>query len=155
MPDLPQRLRDVTPEWLSEVLRASGSLGSARVAAVEPEFIGRFSNEVWRLRVRYEPNSGAAPATLIAKCPRPEAEIDRLDEFESEIRFYRELGALCPVRTPRFYYGDRDRASGCARWSRLSRFPSSRFACTGTSVRRVIAVTRGCVKNFSRSFDKL
>jgi hypothetical protein len=112
VPDLPRRLRDVTPEWLSEALRATGSLGNSRVVAVEPELIGRFSNEVWRLRVRYESDTAPAPATLIAKRPRPDAAIDRLDEFE--IRFYRELSALCPVRTPRFHYGDRDRDSGRA-----------------------------------------
>ena len=89
-----------------ESLRSPARLAEwigAPVAAVEVEHVGTFSNEVWRLRLRYAGDGPGAPASLIAKHPvlaRPDRSAE---SFADEVRFYRELAPRAPARLPRFY----------------------------------------------------
>lgn len=113
---IPNRVEELTPEWLTEALRSGGVLGAgARVVSVEAERLGEgagFIGQLFRLRLTYEGDAGDAPATLIAKTPT-------LDEgsravalmyglYEREYRFYKELAAEIAFRTPRCYYADGD-----------------------------------------------
>lgn len=108
----------MTPAQLTAVLRESGRLGEAvRVSSVEVEEIGTFSTHLSRLHLRYEgAGSGSGetglPQSLVLKSS-VEGRADRVGErFASEIRFYRELSQLVPARTPRYYGGFVDEATG-------------------------------------------
>ncbi len=81
----------------------------APVVAVDVEHVGTFSNEVWRLHLRYDGAAPGAPASLIAKHPAAGRPDRSSEDFANEIRFYRELAARAPARLPRFYdTGDAD-----------------------------------------------
>lgn len=87
-------------------LRSPARLGEwigVPVAAVEVEHVGTFSNEVWRLRLRYAGDAAGAPVSLIAKHPVRERPDRSAESFADEIRFYRELAPRAPARLPRFY----------------------------------------------------
>ena len=114
---IPERLDDLTPEWLTAVLRESGELApSARVTAATRETLGEgegFLGDLARLTLDYEGEAG--PATMIAKLPKlaNRAMGELLGAYERESCFYDELAADLPLSTPRMYYGafDRDPAS--------------------------------------------
>jgi hypothetical protein len=101
----PRRVREITPAWLTEVLRESGGVRRANVTSLEPEEIGTFSNQLWRLRLGYDRGEAAAPASLVLKRPQRHPRQDPGQGLADEIRFYRELGSRVDVRTPRFHFG--------------------------------------------------
>lgn len=114
VPDLPQRLRELTPDWLTDVLRKRGAVQRASVASVDFERVGTFTTEVWRLRVAYDRDEPGAPDSLVVKRPQPGRPERAGEDFASEIRFYRDLSGRAPVRTPRFYFGAPDAEAGRA-----------------------------------------
>jgi hypothetical protein len=108
--ETPRRFEEITPAWLTALLRESGTLGDARITdiAVEPIGIGvGFLGQLSRLRVRYDRSGPELPPTLIGKLPTLDPggrQICQLFKFyEREIRFYRELPGRIPVRVPRCY----------------------------------------------------
>ena len=105
-------LGELTPAWLTGVLRERGVLGVDRVTGVEVEKIGTFSTEVWRLRLRYDGEAAGAPDTLVLKRPAPGREPRSFEAFGDEILVYRELLEGTPVRAPRFFHGAADDAGG-------------------------------------------
>lgn len=106
--DVPGRLREVTPEWVTELLRGAGALNEARVTGVGPELIGHFSNQVWRLVLTYDRTEPGAPAALVLKRPQPSRIDEPGQDMEQEIRFYRELSPRLGLHTPRFFFGHCD-----------------------------------------------
>jgi hypothetical protein len=114
VPDFPQRLRELTADWLTEVLRACGAVRSARVESVAFEPLGRFTTELWRVRLNYEREEEGAPRSVVLKRPAPDRGSRAGEDFENEIRFYRDLAPRSPVRTPRFYFGALDEVAGRA-----------------------------------------
>ena len=106
MPD-PALLTDpasVTPEWLTDVLRASGELPVGRVATVGFELFGAgMVGDNARFRLTYE--GGQGPATLVGKFPTAD-EVSRsatvaTRTYEVESRFYQELQSRVDIATPR------------------------------------------------------
>ncbi|MDH5675521.1 MAG: ecdysteroid 22-kinase family protein [Myxococcales bacterium] len=111
-PKTPTTGADLTPSFLTGVLQAAGCLAAGRVehVALEPLERSGFASDLLRLRPRYL--GGEGPETLIAKLP-PAAESVRqvvaaFGFFAREVRFFRELSARVPVRTPRCYFGQLD-----------------------------------------------
>lgn len=97
-------LREVAPDRLDGLLRSAGHSGAEVVAvrAEELTFTGA-TTDMARLHLDYGVGTGG-PATLIAKT-RGASEVQRqmdvaLGLFDREVRFYRELAARVPVRTP-------------------------------------------------------
>jgi hypothetical protein len=113
--EIPATLDEITPGWLTGVLRARGFLdGAARVAAARLERIGEsvgYTGQVARVHLSYDAGGpcAGAPATLIAKLPtterRARGAAEMLGVYEREIRFYDELAPGFPVRVPRCYFG--------------------------------------------------
>lgn len=107
----------ISPEWLTWVLRDGEWIASsASVLAVEVEPIGSgygFMSDVARLRLRCTQEDGSAPASIIAKAlpTDPALRQDTFEGFLAELRFYAELAAKVPLRTPRLYWGHADSAS--------------------------------------------
>lgn len=117
---IPERLEDLTPEWLTRVLRERGVLKTARVTGARQQLLGEgegFVGVLARLILELEPQEDGAPRTLIAKLPTPIAQNRAMGEllgaYEREILFYEELADKLPLRAPTPYYTalDRDRAS--------------------------------------------
>jgi hypothetical protein len=115
---IPERLEELTPEWLTSVLRERGFISGANVASAEQTILGDgegFLGIIVRLSLRYDRDEAGAPASVIAKLPLPanRAMGEMLGAYERENLFYEELAGDLPLRTPRLYYSalDRDRGS--------------------------------------------
>lgn len=101
---------EITPAWLTEVLREEGVVGQDRqVVAVElaAEVAGMgFMGEVDHLRLTYDGPSDA-PSTMVAKLPTQDPDVRAMlapaRVFEREARFYRDLAPQLPA-TPRCYH---------------------------------------------------
>ena len=111
MGSTPTTTTDITAEFLTDALRASGVIAAdASVASVEVEpgsaGVG-FMGEVGKLSVTYA-GADDAPSSIIAKFPTQSPEISAMMRptrvFEREHRFYAELASETPVRTPIAYH---------------------------------------------------
>jgi aminoglycoside phosphotransferase (APT) family kinase protein len=109
----PQSAAEVTPEWLTAALRSSGVLRDGVVVECAKTQIGEglgFLSRVLRAALTYRGDAAGAPASVVVKL-EPDAGSfhdfgDELHAFAREIRFYREVAAVVPVRLPRCYYAD-------------------------------------------------
>jgi aminoglycoside/choline kinase family phosphotransferase len=118
MSELPKTSDDITADWLNEVLDDS-TTGGAKIVSFEKEVIGEgagFVGELTRLTLTYDGDAGSAPASIIAKLPTREEAFRNLANmvnlYQREIRFYEELAADVPVRTPKMYFSHSDSATG-------------------------------------------
>lgn len=107
---IPQRIEDLTSDWLDQALREGGYLGESRVSSLRVEPIGEglgFVGQVLRLRPEYEGSEAGAPTSLIAKLPGTLAKnrgaVEAGQGFEREIRFFRELASDSDLATPHCY----------------------------------------------------
>ena len=116
---IPERLDDLTPEWLTGVLREQGHLAEGgEVVAVEREMLGEgegFMGTIARLQLSYEGDEG--PASVVAKMPRLENRAfgELVGVYERESCFYEEFGGSVPVSLPRLYFSDFDRTAASDR----------------------------------------
>ena len=108
---MPEGPEDVTPYWLTQVLRSTGMISLSTVVSSESELLGvgqSFLGRVVRLTIRYDIEERNAPASLVAKFPSADPNIripiSRQGLYEREIRFYREVAEKINLRTPRLYY---------------------------------------------------
>ncbi len=93
-PTIPNRLADITADWLTDALRTTGVISPAtRVVACDQVVLGTgvgFAGDLARLTVTYE--GGDGPATMVAKVPtsiddnREGSEL--LGVYEREVRMY-------------------------------------------------------------------
>ena len=102
---MPSDRPQLSPVWLTEVLRQSGALRRARVLSMGFERMGTFSSELLRLHLIYDRQEPGAPASLVLKYPRADPRERPGYGFATEIGFYRDIAHRVPVRTPRFHYG--------------------------------------------------
>lgn len=116
---IPVAFEEITPEWLTHALRATGVFVSGSVTSVEPQRIavgGGFTTQVARCRVAYDSAAASAPPSLIVKLPPADpvtrAFINRRGVYEREVRFYEELAQAVPVATPRRFYSATDPLAG-------------------------------------------
>jgi hypothetical protein len=120
---LPGRPEDVTATWLTDALRRSGALdrGSAVTGFdAEPVGTGQMGDSV-RFRLTYAgaggANGGAAPPHAVVGKFASADERSRttglmLRSYEIEVRFYQQLAASLPIRTPHAYHADIDTTTG-------------------------------------------
>ncbi|MXY72395.1 MAG: phosphotransferase [Dehalococcoidia bacterium] len=110
---IPERIEDLTPEWLTTTLREGGHLAPAvTVTSAEREILGEgegFMGDIVRLKLSYE--GGAGPASVVAKMPRLENRAfgELVGVYERESCFYEEFSDTVPVALPRLYHSDFDR----------------------------------------------
>jgi hypothetical protein len=117
---IPTTFDEITPEWLTDALRASGDLPpTASVASRGVERLGEgvgFVGQIGRLRLTYDGDVGVAPASVIAKLPSAEegarAIANLYGLYEREVRFYEHLGENVGMRTARCYWAGGDNESG-------------------------------------------
>jgi hypothetical protein len=114
-PEIPQRIEDLTPEWLTGALHASGFVSRARVVSCESERLGEgegFVGQIVRLRLGFDRSEAGAPASVIAKLPIRLDQNRQLGEalgaYDREIRFYTELADRVPIAKPVCYHAAMD-----------------------------------------------
>ena len=119
--DVPVALTQITPEWLTPVLRKAGVLEGQVVCAVgvEPLHTGQGStSQLVRLCLEYDAPAPGAPASLIAKSPHPVTEVrghlGKLGFYEREASFYRLFSGSTGLRIPRCYFSAYDPADGAS-----------------------------------------
>lgn len=108
---LPVAPDEVTPEWLTSVLRQSGAISQAAVESLETEIIGAgvgLLGQLARVRPRYDTAEAGAPQSLVVKMPSAVPENRDLANlfrfYEREVRFYDEIADQIELGTPRCYY---------------------------------------------------
>ena len=104
-------------DGLTAALHASGALDpSARVTAVDERAVGTGQmGDCLRLALTYD-RAVDAPASVVAKLPSSN-ETSRatgmaMRTYEVEVRFYQQLAADLPVRSPRCHHAEIDLGSG-------------------------------------------
>jgi aminoglycoside phosphotransferase (APT) family kinase protein len=106
----PKAIEQITPEWLTEVLRDADVLRQSAVVAVAVQAIGQgigFLSNRARLTLTYDDSEEGAPDTVIVKLPATTKEGADFAEsthlYEREIRFYRDVAPYTAVHVPRLY----------------------------------------------------
>ena len=102
---------EVTAEWLNHALRSGGFLKDAEVISVKTEVLGSdkgFLSSVVKADIEYDTQEPDAPSSVVVKLETESEDFRRFNEelsaFQREIRFYREVAPLLPVRLAKFYY---------------------------------------------------
>ncbi|MEY3033459.1 MAG: hypothetical protein RLZ86_81 [Actinomycetota bacterium] len=103
MSKLPSSSSEITPSWLTDRLRSSGTIDSStEVTSIERDAMGPgvgFMGEVGRITVSY--SGGSGPSTMICKIPTQDASIRALlgpaRVFEREARFYSDIAPTLDV----------------------------------------------------------
>jgi len=112
MAALPTTTSEITAEWMTDALRASGTISPAVSVAeviLDPASAGvGFMGEVASVGVVYSGDAGEAPTKMIAKFATQSPDIKTMMHptrvFEREHRFYEQLASATPVRTPDVYH---------------------------------------------------
>jgi hypothetical protein len=97
--EIASEIADITPQWLTSVLRNEGV--EAEVAAITATPIGTGQiGSCYRLTIDYA--RGTGPATLVAKLPSADRQRRAADAFtyRCEVGFYREAAPNLQVRRP-------------------------------------------------------
>ncbi|MGI8927648.1 MAG: phosphotransferase [Tepidiformaceae bacterium] len=107
---IPYCAAEITPEWLTAVLREGGHIADARVTGIERTTIGEgvgFLGELTRLELTYEGEAAGAPRSLVSKIPTAFAQARAIGNmfrfYEREGRFYEDLAPGLALRVPRCY----------------------------------------------------
>ena len=104
----PTTIEEVTPAWLTQVLRDSGDLPHGEVTGLEVELIGQgvgILGLLHRVTPRYSDGATSAPVSLVVKLPVQHEHTRFLTKtfmfYEKEVGFYRDAAADSPLGTPR------------------------------------------------------
>ena len=108
MSRLPTSSAEISPAWLTERLRSTGTIdASTSVSSIEGDTVGPgigFMGEVGRIKVSY--SGGSGPATMICKIPTQDQNVRGLlaaaRVFEREARFYADIAPTLDV-VPKAY----------------------------------------------------
>lgn len=128
---IPGTPAELTPEWLTSVLRSRGVVSEASVTGLETEIIGQewgFTGIVSRVHQVYDRDESGAPRTIVAKFPNaagdmistyretqqrdPVAARRYYERCAREIWFYQQVASESDVPVSRMYYGAVDLDAG-------------------------------------------
>jgi aminoglycoside phosphotransferase (APT) family kinase protein len=109
---IPDSIDEVTPAWLTEVLRADGAIDDESVVGFSS---GRaaggiaITGVVRRLKLEYDRPAPRAPASVVVKIRNPAFEsVGR--HYLTEVAFYRDLAAELDLAVPRCHHAAIDEA---------------------------------------------
>ena len=116
---IPTTPTEITPDWLTETLRASKStlsrISSAHLARIgeDASFSG---GSLYRITLTYDPADPEAPPSLVAKLSphAPEARDLMRTANAREVAFYRNQPQPNPLPVPRCYHADFDPETGAS-----------------------------------------
>lgn len=107
----PSTIEDITPAWLTHVLAQAGHIHSSKVIGIKTRTLGAgigFLSTVEHVSLEYDRPEPTGPATLVVKLELSSGALRKVGEdvhaFEREVRFYRDVAPLAPIRLPRCYY---------------------------------------------------
>ncbi|MCI0775755.1 MAG: phosphotransferase, partial [Chloroflexi bacterium] len=116
--NFPRTVEEITPEWLTQVLRESGAIDSASVGSLTVKTIGDdqgMTADVVRIGLNYDREEPNAPRSVIAKLHRPWGSVDdsalsdvMRKTYEREVRFFKELGSDSGMAVPRLHVAEFD-----------------------------------------------
>ena len=108
MSDFPRTVDEITPEWLTKVLRESGAKRDASVESIEVSGLdGGIHGEVNRISLNYDRRDAVAPNSVVVKLSLEDDE-KRESVRERELS-KREVGSVrtqgtgsvrCPIQAP-------------------------------------------------------
>jgi hypothetical protein len=116
-PALRHHAGDVTVEWLTDVLRASGTITDASVVSFEttPVGTGQMADSV-RFTLAYDTQEPGAPASVVVKLAAADdtsrATGAALGSYETEVRFYQQVAPTVDISVPLCYFAEVDGESG-------------------------------------------
>jgi len=107
----PMHVDEITPQWITHILREGGLLGNASVKSIEKKILGDakgFLSSVVQVKIEYDIIENGAPGSVVVKIEPEEGGFkdfgDELNAFEREIRFYKEVASNLSIRLPKLYY---------------------------------------------------
>jgi aminoglycoside phosphotransferase (APT) family kinase protein len=108
---------DLSPEFVTSVFQARDTDVHVNACRVEPQTSERGIASTL-VRVHLDGVGTALPQSLIAKLPPADpglrAQLQAMGFFDREVRFYRTLAQVTPVRTPTCYLAEADPDTGDA-----------------------------------------
>jgi hypothetical protein len=104
---------ELTPAWLTDVLRAAGEICRAQVTAVQIEPLGHgLVGDSFRIHLTYDEIEDGAPQTLVGKFPAADAESRAAAvqhrHYLRETRFYQQVAPTVDIGTPHCLRADID-----------------------------------------------
>jgi len=111
-------IEELTPGWVTGILRDGGALSSAAaVTAVRSELIGTGQvGMVVRCELDYDGDASEAPLSVVVKLPSAEPGNRQIGIamglYENEVRFYREIAPQAGITVPRLHWGDVEPPTG-------------------------------------------
>lgn len=117
--DFPTQPNELTPEWLTERLRAAGALRDATVTSVRTSPVGEgigMLGVLCRADLEYDRDEAGAPSAVVAKFATP-VESNRAVAmayrmYEREVGFYREVLPQIDTSAPHCYAAEVEPTSG-------------------------------------------
>lgn len=118
--DFPRTVDEITPEWLTQVLRESGAVREAKVNSFDVIDIGDdtgLTADLNNIQLAYDFDEDSAPASVISKQTRPDllGEVGLAgirEAYGREIGFYGELAPQAGIRSPATYFAGQDSTTG-------------------------------------------
>jgi hypothetical protein len=119
--DFPRTVDEITPEWLTQVLRENGAIRESTVVQSDASNIGIGQGvvaQVHRLELTFDSVLEDAPGHVIAKLAlqahlnSPVAGDWARTVYEREVRFFLDLAPESGMRTPAVYYANFDPTTG-------------------------------------------
>lgn len=112
---IPASPGELTPEWVTEAMRAAGALPVGRVTGLEVRPLTGggtgFTGDTVRVELAYD-GAADAPPSVIAKFPTADGQnrgmLESFDAYAREIRFYQRFSHRMPCPTPTFLGADYD-----------------------------------------------
>jgi len=146
---IPATPSGITAEYLTAVLRQSGTIKDNSVKSVEVRMVpagSGFAGQGAYVTIEYERESNGAPAKMFAKMSSADAEVrGRLRSiglYEAETGFYRDLSHQAKIRVPRAYACLYDPKTGACLLLiediRHLRFADHVAGCTAADARTVV-----------------
>ncbi|WOO40836.1 oxidoreductase family protein [Rubellicoccus peritrichatus] len=107
---VPERIEEITPEWITAMLKANGHLTDASVVNTNATKLGQdmgFLSCVAKFDLTYDMDETTAPKSIVVKIRPLDEQLleigEAMNAFEREIRFYQEVAPKVDARLPKFY----------------------------------------------------
>src|SRR5262245_18503998 len=85
-------IEQITPEWLTDILKRTDVLGGGQVTDIQPDTSRPFNSVVSRLSITYSGDvSAKAPDRLFLKLANPELQQKWPGRGKREVQFYRAI----------------------------------------------------------------
>ena len=120
--DFPTSPQEITPAWLTKILRQKIGLDTFTVISLEIEpFDDDAGMTSWiaRISLQYDRPAPQLPRSVIGKFPLVDPKRDKpvgrrssANSAEREVRFYEEIAPLTDLRTPQCYFGAFEKTGG-------------------------------------------